>query len=344
MTTLTATTVKSTQESDVATIKAITAFGDWRDDLDRNGYAIIKGAVPQERAVKYQKKAFEWLSSFGTDFNINDPSTWTTANLPVQSKINIFTAYCVSHEKFMWDARLEPGVVDAFTKLWGTDELLVSFDAPNITLPNRADKPRNGAWAHVDQSPFRRGRVCVQGIINLSHSGPSDGSLIVYPGSHRLTEEFFDTHVAQADWTRRDLYLFSEAELAWFEARGAKPHKICAEPGDLLVWDSRTVHWGAEPEPESDTIRTVIYASYAPAAWASEEALREKAKIWRHWGGTTHWPHDNVVFRDTRARLPDGSLDPRNRSEPREKPDISDRLLKLAGARRYDGSEVEPAE
>lgn len=326
----------------VRTVKA--TFGDWRDDLDRNGYAIIKGAIPLDRAVDYQKQAFDWLSSFSSDFSFEDRSTWTAANLPVQNKINTFTAYSVCHEKFMWDARLEPAVVDAFATLWGTSDLIVSFDAPNITLPNRPDKPKVGAWPHVDQSPFRRGRVCVQGVINLSHSGPEDGGLMVYPGSHNLTEEFFDTQTSKSDWTRNDIYLFSKDELAWFESKGAKPHKICAEPGDLLVWDSRTVHYGAEPGPESNTIRTVIYASYAPAAWASEETLREKAKIWRHWGGTTHWPHNNVVFRDTRARLADGSLDPRNRSQPRVMPDISDRLLKLAGARRYDGTEVEPAE
>ena len=29
----------------------------------------------------------------------------------------------------------EPGVIEPFSKLWGTDELLVSFDTVNITLP-----------------------------------------------------------------------------------------------------------------------------------------------------------------------------------------------------------------
>ena len=34
-----------------ATIKP--SYGDWRDDLIRDGYAVIKGAVPQERALGY---------------------------------------------------------------------------------------------------------------------------------------------------------------------------------------------------------------------------------------------------------------------------------------------------
>lgn len=75
----------------------------------------------------------------------------------------------------MWDARLEPGVIDAFAKLWGTEELLVSFDALNVTFPNRKDIPPKEPWEHVDQSPKRRGLHCLQGIIQLSHAGPEDG-------------------------------------------------------------------------------------------------------------------------------------------------------------------------
>lgn len=36
-------------------------FGDWRDDLARDGYAVIKGAIPRERAEQYADKMFSWL-------------------------------------------------------------------------------------------------------------------------------------------------------------------------------------------------------------------------------------------------------------------------------------------
>ncbi|KAF4537672.1 Phytanoyl- dioxygenase [Lasiodiplodia theobromae] len=341
------TTQTTTVDNEAKILRPVTAtYNDWRDDLLRDGYAVIKAAIPSSRADAYRARAHAWLTSFGTPLDLADPSTWTAANLPVQSKINTFNAYGVPHEAFMWDVRLEPGVVGAFEKLWGTDELLVSFDALNVTLPphlRRDEKPAKGAWPHVDQSPFRRGLCCVQGVVNLSPSGPDDGGLVVFPGSHALMEEFFDTQTERGRWEKRDIFMFEESQLEWFKARGIEPKKVEAEPGDLLVWDSRTVHWGAEPNERSERIRTVVYASYAPAAWATEQQLAEKAKIFGKWAGTTHWPHDNIVFREGIARLEDGSEDPRNRSEPREKPVLSDRLLKLAGARRYDGSEVVPA-
>lgn len=296
---------------------------------------MIKNAVPRERALAYRQRAFDWLQSFGTALDLENPDTWVEDNLPVQSKINTFNVYGVVHEKFMWDARMEPGVLDAFAKLWGTDELLVSFDALNITFPNRKDRPRKAAWEHVDQSPLRRGLHCVQGIINLSPSGPEDGGLVVYPGSHVYNDEFMDTQTDKSTWVKKDFYGFTQEELGWFKAKGLAPHKVCAEPGDLILWDSRTVHYGAEPTENGTTIRTAIYAAYTPARLADEESLAKKQHIFKKFGGTTHWPHDNIQIRDNRALLKDGIPDPRDRAQPLDLPEMSEKLLKLAGIKPY---------
>ena len=266
---------------------------------------------------------------------MSKPETWIKSNLPIQSKINTFHLYSVIHEKFMWDARTEPGVLGAFEALWGTDELLVSFDSLNITFPNRKDVPRKPSWEHIDQSPLRRGLHCVQGIINLSSSGPEDGGLLVYPGSHKLNDEFFDTQTDKSTWEVRDLYIHTPEQLQWFTDSGIKPHKVCAEPGDLILWDSRTVHYGAEPTEKGTTIRTAIYAAYTPAKFAEKEALEAKAEIFKKYGGTTHWPHDNIIIRNNEALFEDGTRDPRDRPEPLEKPEMSDKLLKLAGVMPY---------
>ncbi|RDW66006.1 phytanoyl-CoA dioxygenase [Coleophoma cylindrospora] len=308
---------------------------DWLAALQQNGYVVVKNAIPYERAVQYQERAYDWLRSFQTDLDFNKPESWIRSNLPVQSKINTFSSYCVAHEKFMWDARMEPKVLDAFARIWGTDELLVSFDSLNVTFPNRKDVPRKPAWEHIDQSPLRQGLHCVQGIISLSPSGPEDGGLVVYPGSHRVIEEFFNTQTDKASWDPLDRYMFDESQLSWFRERGITPHKVCAEVGDLILWDSRTIHYGSEPSPASNQIRTAIYAAYTPAKLASSEALATKAAIFQSYGGTTHWPHDNIVIRDHRTFLEDGTRDPRDRSQPLELPGRDLKLLRLAGIQPY---------
>ena len=237
----------------------------------------------------------------------------------------------------MWDAKLEPGVLDAFSRLWGTDKLLVSFDSLNITFPNRPDVSKRQPWEHIDQSPLRRGVHCVQGIINLSPSGPDDGGLVVYPGSHRYNDELFDSVENKRSWLpMRDIYFFTKEELEWFHERGVKPHKVCAEPGDLILWDSRTIHYGSDPMETSNQIRTAIYAAYTPASMATPDQLALKKQVFERYGGTTHWPHDHIIARDPRVILPDGTRDPRDRDEPLELPEKADKLLRLAGAKLYD--------
>lgn len=90
----------------------------------------------------------------------------------------------MNHEQFAWDIRTEPGVVDAFAAIWGTDDLLVSFGKQVVAGAKDAAKVRDGVnislpmpeserdeqyqpWAHVDQSPLRRHLHCIQGIVNL---------------------------------------------------------------------------------------------------------------------------------------------------------------------------------
>lgn len=41
--------------------KEESSFGDFRDDLQRDGFAVVKGAVPRERADGYAEQMFQWL-------------------------------------------------------------------------------------------------------------------------------------------------------------------------------------------------------------------------------------------------------------------------------------------
>jgi hypothetical protein len=36
-------------------------FHDWRDDLARDGYAVVKGAIPQAKALDYADRMYSWL-------------------------------------------------------------------------------------------------------------------------------------------------------------------------------------------------------------------------------------------------------------------------------------------
>ena len=38
-------------------------YGDFRDDLLRDGYAVVKGAIPQQRALAYVDNMYDWLEN-----------------------------------------------------------------------------------------------------------------------------------------------------------------------------------------------------------------------------------------------------------------------------------------
>lgn len=154
-------------------------------------------------------------------------------------------------------------------------------------------------------------------------------------GSAPLMEQFFienpprDRSNVQAK--HFDFYGFTEQEVKWFEARGCKQIKANLDPGDFIIWDSRTIHHVALPE--SDTIRTVIYACYTPRALAKPEDVAYKAELFKRFEATTHWPHCNIWGHG--KAMVDGKLDPLERDEPLEKPVETDQILKLAGVKAY---------
>jgi len=252
-------------------------YGDWRDDLVRDGVAIVKGAVPAERAAAYTDAMYQWLEDFGLGFKRDDPSTISNEHLPVINEKGMCHGYGIAHEQFAWDVRQEAGVVAAFEKVYGDTDLIVSFDAVNFAFPRRRDVPANTPWPHQDQDPLKPGFRCLQGLVNVLPNGPSDGGLIACKGAHLVSEEFHREFAGEKDkvwaWTK-EWYGFTDAGMRWLERRGFRWEKICAEPGDLIVWDSRTPHYNLSPT--ADTPRFCIYTCYMPVKDASQEDLRRK--------------------------------------------------------------------
>lgn len=167
----------------------------------------------------------------------------------------------------------------------------------NFTLPSEKTPPSE-PWPHVDQNPNRKGMQCVQGILNLAPNGLQDGGLLVMKGSHKLNDQFFKSHpevVGRSTWGSLDWFGFSDEEVAWFEKRGCELIKVCAEPGDLILWDSRTIHYNKLPE--SQNLRAVMYICYTPAAFATKEDLEKKVGYFRQRLGTVS---DNRLPADIR--------------------------------------------
>ncbi|BGP13350.1 hypothetical protein JCM10213v2_001269 [Rhodosporidiobolus nylandii] len=247
-------------------------FGDWRDDLARDGYAVIKGAISRDKALDYRSKALGWLESFGRGFDRSDPTTCSQPFLPAYSRGGMYFSHGIHQEQWVWDIRTEPGVKKAFETLWGTDELVSSMDGATIMLPGGPPLPAHlRQWKHIDLSPWREGFFVAQGLVNLNDNGPKDGGLLVMKGSSKLMKEYFDEvgrpplpQEGKIDW-----HTFQEEEMKWFFARGCEWLKVCADAGDLVLWDSSTIHQNCMPTGDRD--RVVTYVCMGPASLVTDE-------------------------------------------------------------------------
>lgn len=198
----------------------------------------------------------------------------------------------------------------------------------------------------------------VQGLLNYAPNGPKDGGLMLMKGSAKLFDEFFaqkresynHEDAPPPEMEYMDLFLFSDKDVEWFKGRGCEMIKVNMEPGDFVLWDSRTMHYACLPE--GDQIRHVQYICMTPKRFASPEALELKKQCFENYIGTTHWPHW-YVGRQTSGitGLPLTSVSnirpakekpmrgdavcPKDRSEPFEKPELTDAVLKLAGVKAY---------
>lgn len=81
---------------------------------------------------------------------------------------------------------------------------------------------------------------------------------------------------------KRDHLKWTDRQLEWFEQRGCKWEKPCLEPGDFILWDSRTAHYGAAPvgsakrmavcESDQDANRTIRSDTNAQQTLATSQS------------------------------------------------------------------------
>lgn len=106
--------------------------------------------------------------------------------------------------------------------------------------------------------PLRKGMQCDQGILDLAPNGPKGGGLILFKNSSKLNELFCKTHIVKEGntWGPADWHDFSQENVHLFQAKGCEMVKVCADPGDLVLWESRTVHYNVLRE--TDDTRAVM--------------------------------------------------------------------------------------
>ncbi|OJJ08889.1 hypothetical protein ASPVEDRAFT_48021 [Aspergillus versicolor CBS 583.65] len=304
----------------------------WLVELSTKGWTVVHETIPKVKALEYADKAYDWLESWNLGFDRNDPSTRKASNLPYHIRGGLYNAYGIGHEQFVWDLKSEPGLVEKWEQIWGTSDLLVSFDGINLSMPEK-ERPKTdpvfAPWSHVDQSPFNTRFDTVQGILNLLPNGPEDGGLMILEGSSSFYSELWQRfdHKQGDGWNKSAFQFVDEEMCQWLESKGCKWTKVCAQPGDLLLWDSRTIHYGAAPSSTND--RFAAYVCYKPASSVSDEAKKVRIEAFNSKKNTTHDPA-NFRIRDRQPPSDHPSYEEAVK-RPLQDPVLSKRARELIG-------------
>ena len=211
--------------------------------LEEYGYAVV-ASVASENEIQNGKDLFwKHINSISSIVKRDNPSTWDTETWIASPTDGICSCKGFNHSEFAWNTRLLSKVKQAFECIWNTNNLIVSFDAGNVFRPWKYNNAwiTEGGWWHVDQNAMkgesRQGKVCIQGLVTYYDVNEDTGGLCVIPKSHLIHNSICELY--HNGNKSIDYISIPSTDQFMMEHSGIL---ICAKAGDLLLWDSRTIH------------------------------------------------------------------------------------------------------
>ena len=275
-----------------------------KQKIESDGYCVVKNVLSQSKLKKAKKglwETFNYLSqNFDKPIKQNDEKSWRSIYnfYPLHSML--LQHWKIGHSQFVWDIRQNKKVAKVFSKIWNvpSKDLLVSFDGLSFHLPpektNRGWYKKN-EWFHTDQAPNNKEFSCVQGMITLYDVNKGDATLRVLKGSNKYHKNFFESNniKSNSDW-----YKLNNEQIQYFHNKNCCENRVLAKAGDLILWDSRTIHQGIEPIKErlNENFRSVVYVCMTPRSFSNEKQLEKKRKAFNDMRMTSHWPHKIKLF------------------------------------------------
>lgn len=279
------TTVEATAE----TLKAV---------ILQEGVAVIRNVLSEEECRVAIGKGNDYLSSIFMDDQYNvrmqDVASWRNLTKSLYAKHGgLIQHFGAGQSDFAWYVRTMPAVRAIFEVLWNTTNLFCSFDGVNITPPpertNCGWQPATSHWLHTDQSERKVGLRSVQGLVNLVKVEEGDATLMVLRGSNRHHDAFFAHFGVHADG---DWFKMSDEHVDWFVARGCEPIALAANAGDMIFWDSRTIHMGLGPSrnrAHADRWRYVVYVAMFDATLLTSKDISKRYTFVEQHRTSNHW-------------------------------------------------------
>jgi hypothetical protein len=202
----------------------------------------------------------------------------------------------VGHSELAWNVRQNPKVKEVFSKIWDTEDLIVSFDGASIYILDKPVRIQN-SWFHVDQSYTRNNFECIQSWINAYDTKEGDATLVILENSNNFHKQFREEFeiTDKKDWFK----LQNKEQYDFYINNGCLEKRIKCPKGYGVFWDSRTLHYGNpvnKTSPDDFNFRCVVYICMTPRNLANQKELEKRKKAFNELRMTSHWPHKVRLF------------------------------------------------
>lgn len=279
-------------------------------ELDEAGVVVFRDAIDEDLQKRYVDAMWSWLRRrSGERVLRDDPATWDNASWPNAASPGIQADDGLCHLAEAWEVRER--AAPFFEGIYGTSELLVSFDGANVMRPTKGPggkgeyaTPKH--WLHVDsdgsvppESSGYQGVVTVAGMDGTNSEG---GAFQAVLGSHRDDFRNFFRDM----WSNKSSSLMPLSETSHYTLvpRGhelrARMSRIVAPDRSLIVWKNEVFHCNS-PNRSGD-FRFAQYVNFRPEGGVPEETRRERREAFAAGIGSTHRVD---VFRASSGRCPE---------------------------------------
>lgn len=269
----------------------------WSSFLHKHGYAVIRDVLTPQQTAEALDDLWSLMEALSS-VRRSKPATHKVGRSWPFMLHGGMIQY-VGHAPVQW--RLREQCAPVFARYYDqpVTKLATSFDG--LCMMHSARQYRRAgdlvSFLHTDQSPLRKGEWSIQGLVSLTESGPDDGGLVVVPGSHSEHEAFFADHPSGSQ--KSDWYKLAESEKAKYRDRAIK---VCAKPGDFLLWDSRTFHANTVPTRKG-SLRACTYICMLPQDRISDHIRFKRQAAFDERRTSNHHPGDGFKMFPTLPRF-----------------------------------------
>uniref|UniRef100_A0A6A7G2X7 Phytanoyl-CoA dioxygenase n=1 Tax=Hirondellea gigas TaxID=1518452 RepID=A0A6A7G2X7_9CRUS len=295
--------------------------------LEEHGFVVFSSIISCEEIKTAKDLFWDWMEALNGNISRFDHSTWKSEGWPGRLNNGIIYQNGIGQSDYLWYLRTRPNVKEVFRHVWETNDLITSFDGCCSFRPWKTDPSWRtyGGWYHFDQSAQKKGKHCVQGILSLTDATAETGGLVILKDSFSkfdyLSKRF------SAKFKKRKAQDFISTP-KYDEILTSQPLLVTCKAGDLILWDSRTIHCNSpalslpatldQIDVESplkkrskscnsfddsksedsivsasntELIRLIAYICMTPFSKASKEIIENRKEAVREYVTTSHWPH-----------------------------------------------------